>query len=172
MRRPFFTTLAASVLTVSVAMALPQAGTSLSDFTVQDSSDNNYTLSGLRANKPALIVYEDKDAGSQNQGFKEKFGTMQKANGNRVTLIPIADVAAYNYFPAKLFVKEALDKASKKNGVTVFADWTGKPKTILGAQSGQSNLFLLDAAGKVLWASAGQLTKTQEESLLEMIKPL
>lgn len=160
---------AASLVAVE-ASALLNAGTALGDFTVHDADDKAFALSALRAGKAALIVFEDKDAGGQNKAFKERFGALQKTLGGKVVLLPVADVSSWNFFPAKGFVKDALRDAGKKNGITVYADWSGKGKIALSAHANLSNLVLVDKAGKVLWASAGQLNKSQEDKLLELVK--
>jgi hypothetical protein len=164
------TAAAAAVVVVGDARAILTAGTALGDFPVHDAADKAYTIAGLRGGKVALVVFEDKDAGGQNKSFKERFGALQKTLGGKVTLLPVADVSSWNFFPAKTFVKDALADSSKKNGITVYADWSGKGRAALAAHTNLSNLVLVDKAGKVLWASAGQLTKSQEDKLLELVK--
>lgn len=152
------------------AAALIRSGSVLGDFTVHDHQDKAFALSALCAGKAALIVFEDKDAGDQNRTFKKRFDALQKTLGGKVVLIPVADVSKYDYFPAKSFVKSALRDAGKKNGVKVYADWSGKGKKLLAAPAKRSNLVLVDKHRKVLWASAGQLTRLQEDKLLELVK--
>lgn len=146
------------------------AGSTLGDFTLYDADDNPYAFSTLCAGRAALIVFEDKDAGSQNRDFKDRFGALQPTLGDQVVLLPVADVSKYNYFPAKRFVKRALRAAGKQDGITVYADWSGDGLTTLRPRSKLSNLVLIDQDRKVLWASSGPLTKPQEDELLELVK--
>jgi len=152
------------------AAALIRTGSTLGDFKVHDHQDKAFSLSALHAGRAALIVFEDKDAGDQNQAFKKRFAALQKTLGGKVVLIPVADVSKYNYWPAKGFVKDALRDAGRKNGVKVYADWSGKGKTNLAASAKRSNLVLVDKHRKVLWASAGQLTRLQEDKLLDLVR--
>jgi len=152
------------------AAALIRTGSPLGDFKVHDYRDKAYSLSALHTGKAALIVFEDKDAGKQNQAFKKRFAALQKTLGGKIVLIPVADVSDYDYWPAKGFVKDALRDAGKKVGVKVYADWSGKGKTALGAGAKRSHLVLVDRNRKVLWASAGQLTQVQEDKLVELVK--
>jgi len=169
MRWVFVFTFIVSLVAVEAA-ALIRTGSTLGDFKVHDHQDKGYSISALYAGKAALIVFEDKDAGKQNQAFKKRFAALQKTLGGKVVLIPVADVSAYDYWPAKGFVKDALRDAGKKVGVKVYADWSGKGKTALAAPAKRSNLVLVDKTRKVLWASAGQLTKAQEDQLLDLVK--
>ncbi len=152
------------------AAALIRAGSTLGDFKVHDHRDKAFTISALHAGKAALIVFEDKDAGGQNKSFKKRFDALNKTLGGKVVLIPVADVSKYDYWPAKGFVKDALRDAGKKVGVKVYADWSGKGRTAIAAQAKRSHLVLVDRNRKVLWASAGQLTKLQEDKLLDLVK--
>jgi hypothetical protein len=152
------------------ASALVRTGSTLGDFKVHDHQDKAFSLSSLHAGKAALIVFEDKDAGDQNKSFKKRFDVLRKTLGGKVVLIPVADVSDYDYWPAKGFVKSAIRDAGKKVGVKVYADWSGKGKKTLAARAKRSNLVLVDRNRKVLWASAGQLTKTQEDQLLDLVK--
>lgn len=152
------------------ASALIRSGSTLVDFKVHDYRDKAYSLSSLHTGRAALIVFEDKDAGKQNKSFKKRFAALQKTLGGKVVLIPVADVSKYDYWPAKGFVKDALQDAGKKVGVKVYADWSGKGRSALGASAKRSNLVLVDKHRKVLWASAGQLTVTQEDRLLDLVK--
>jgi hypothetical protein len=153
-------------------LAVLKIGASPGDFEVKDADDHAAKLSALRGNGPALIVYEDKDASDQNAKFKERLGKLRDkdAAARKVKLVAIADVASWDFWPAKGFVKDALRDAGKKSGITVWADWTGAGRKALDAQSSRSNLVLVDAAGKVLWSSAGGLSASQEDDLLAKVK--
>jgi hypothetical protein len=146
------------------------AGSTLGDFTLYDADDNTFAFSTLCAGRAALIVCEDKDAGSQNGDFKKRFGVLQDTLGDQVVLLPVADVSNFNYWPAKRFVKRALRAAGNKDGITVYADWSGEGRTALRPRPKLSNLVLVDKGHKVLWASSGQLTKPQEDELVELVK--
>lgn len=145
-------------------------GSSVGDFTLYDYGDSPVPLSTLTASRVTLIVFEDKDVGSQNGDFKKRFGVLQKTLGERVVLLPVADVSNYNYWPAKRFVKDALRAAGRKDGITVYADWSGAGRTILRPRPKLSNLVLVDPDLKVLWASSGQLKPTEEDELLALVK--
>ncbi|MGZ3423473.1 MAG: YtfJ family protein [Polyangiales bacterium] len=155
-----------------VLLALLKIGALAGDFTVKDADDHVSKVSVLRAGGPALVVYEDKDASEENARFKERLGKLRDkdAAAKKVKLIAIADVASWDFWPANGFVKDALRDASKKSGITVWADWSAAGRTALDAQRSRSNLVLVDGSGKVLWSSAGALSTAQEDDLLARIR--
>ncbi len=171
-RLSFLATTAALVLAAPLAHALLTAGSAPKDFAVADPDDKPARLSTLRGGKPALVFYEDKDGGAQNDRFKQRLGKLRSASpaAQKVKLIAVADVGDYNYWPAKGYVKDALRASGKKAGLTVWADWSTDGRKSLAAHAAQSNLVLLDAAGKVLWSSAGALTPAQENDLLARVE--
>lgn len=172
MRLPVLAATFALVLASPLAHALLSPGSVPKDFTVRDADDKSTTFTALRGAKPALVFYEDKDGGGQNDRFKQRLGKLREtsASAKKVTLLAIADVGNYDYWPAKGFVKDALRDAGKKAGITVWADWTTDGRKSLGAHTAKSNVVLLDAAGKVLWSSAGALTTAQESDLLGRVE--
>lgn len=171
---------AALVLTAAVVLAAPFAhallkpGTAPVDFTVHDPDDKAAKLSALRGGKPVLVFYEDKDGGAQNERFKQRLGKLRdkSAAAKNVKVLAVADVGSWNFWPAKGFVKDALRDAGKKAGITVWADWTTAGRKSLDATSSASNIVLLDATGKVVWASSGALGPAQENDLLARVEQL
>lgn len=172
MRLPAVALATALLFTSQLAHALLSPGSTPADFTVQDPDEKPSKLSALRAGKPVLVFYEDKDGGGQNDRFKQRLGKLREksAAAKKVGLVAIADVGSWNFWPAKGFVKDALRDAGKKAGITVWADWTTDGRKILGAHTNQSNVLLLDASGKVLWSSAGALSPAQENDLLTRVE--
>lgn len=157
-----------------VGLALLKTGVVPADFTVHDHSGKAAKFSALRTGHPTIVFYEDKDGGKQNERFKQRLGKLQgkSASAKKVKVVAIADVHSWNFFPAKGFVNNALESAGKKAGITVWADWSGAGRASLSASSDVSNVVMLDAAGKVVWASAGRLTPVQEDDLLNRVEKL
>jgi hypothetical protein len=157
-----------------VAFALLKTGVVPADFTVQDHSGKTAKFSTLRSGHPTIVFYEDKDGGEQNDHFKQRLGKLQGKSpaAKKVVVVAIADVSSWNFWPAKGFVKNALESAGKKAGVTVWADWSGAGRASLSASSDASNIVMLDASGRVVWASSGKLTVPQEDDLLNRVEKL
>jgi hypothetical protein len=161
-------------LFVLVVVALLKTGVVPGDFTLKDADDKAAKFSALRAGHPTIVFYEDKDGGDQNERFKQRLGKLQKTSpsAKKVVVVAIADVGSWDFWPAKGFVKDALKSAGKKAGITVWADWTSAGRASLSAASNASNVIMLDASGKVVWASVGKLTTVQEDDLLNRVDKL
>lgn len=159
---------------ILVGLLLLKPGVVPADFTVHNADDKPAKFSTLRAGHPTIVFYEDKDGGEQNDRFKERLGKLQSksASAKKVTVVAIADVKSWDFWPAKGFVKDALRSAGNKAGITVWADWSGGGRTSFSATSSTSNIIVLDAAGRVAWASTGKLTTVQEDDLLNRIDKL
>ena len=157
-----------------VGLALLKTGVVPSDFTLHDADDKPAKFSALRTGHPTVVFYEDKDGDDQNERFKQRLGKLQgkSASAKKVTIVAIADVGSWNFWPAKGFVKDALRSAGKKAGITVWADWSSAGRANLSAASNHSNVIMLDASGKVVWASVGKLTPVQEDDLLNRLEKL
>jgi hypothetical protein len=162
---------AALALAPDSASALVPAGSVVSDFTVNDVDDRAVSLATFRG-KPTLVVYEDKDAGEQNAGFKTKLGALARGTdlAKKIGLFAIADVKSWNFWPARGFVKDELRAQMKKIGVPIYADWEGRGRDRLAAKSSVSNIVFLDRKGQVLWASTGALDAAQADRLIALIK--
>jgi hypothetical protein len=167
-------TLGLALVTLAVAPAanaMMKVGNKPANFKVEDTSDRAFNFASLTSGGPALIVYVDKDGSEQNKNVRKRLEKLraQEPQLKSIRVVPIVDVSDYNHWPKRGFAKSALKDEAKDLGYTVFADWEGAGKNVLGAKSGASNLILLDKNGRVSWASAGQLNASQEDALIKTI---
>jgi predicted transcriptional regulator len=175
MVRKHFVTAAVAVSAVSFAssaFALPKVGVKPKTFVVSDPDDRNYQFDRLAAGGATLVMYVDKSGADQNAHLLERLQRMRATDATlrTVKFVPIIDVAKYNGWPARGFAKKALREESKRKGVTIYADWEAAGRSVLAAESGRSNLFLLDKKGNLVWASSGQLAPVQEDDLINRIR--
>ena len=93
----------------SPAAALPGVGATRPELRLIDGWDRMLVVDRT-ANKPILVVYEDKDSATQNQPLKDELARI--ARGDRykeaIALIAVADVEGYAYWPIRGFVKDAI----------------------------------------------------------------
>jgi hypothetical protein len=142
-------------LIASQATALVGAGTSLPTLDLVDAWDRHVALTKLRG-RPLVLIYEDKDAATQNEAFKQTLGTwMSEERFKPLVMIPIADVSAYDYFPAKGFARSAVRDTSKKIGRPIYCDWSGEIGKGIGAGSATSNVILVSKSGQVIYSHVG-----------------
>lgn len=123
---------------------------------------------------PVLVMYEDKDAQKQNERARAVLGPINDRAENRARFefVAVADVAAWNWWPAKGYVLDDLKGIARRENTTLFADWTGAVRKAWGLTAHKSALVLADGDGKVLFAAEGTLTPAELAALVADLKAL
>jgi len=153
------------------AWALPKEGDLLATAVLVDADGARFDTATTKG-KPLLIVYEDKDSGKDNQTLKDELAALAK-DGNytqAVALVAVADVSAYDFWPARGFVKDAIRKESRKAGTTIYCDWDGSFRSKLSLNKGKSNIVLVGKSGKVLYAAQGAMGANARLRLFGLLK--
>lgn len=161
----------ASVLGSSDAQAIPREGAPAANARAEDVDGRVMELKSFKG-KPILILYEDKESARQNVALKEDLAKLAKGDRYKssIALAAIADVSAYDFWPAKGFVKDAIREESKKQKTTIYCDWNGSFRTALHLRRGVSNVVLVARDGKVLFAAEGTLSADQRKKLIGLIR--
>lgn len=163
----------AALVTVGAgdALALPKEGEKVPNARVEDAEGRALEMKSLKG-KPVLVVYEDKDSAQQNQTLKEELSKLAKGDKYKsaIALTAIADVSAYDFWPAKGFVKDAIREESKKAGTTIYCDWSGGFRTTWKLREGMSNVLLIGKDGRVLFAAEGILGAEERKRLLGLLR--
>jgi hypothetical protein len=126
--------------------------------------------------KPTVVFYEDKDGTFQNQLLKEALFKKGKEKGllDSVSVVAIANVRGFDWFPAKNFVVSAVEDAEKSSGIPVFMDWSGvmsNPPWSLSATG--STVLVVDAAGeRKLFSKGGKLSPEEIGQVFELLSSL
>ena len=164
-------TLAAAIALASPARALPTLGSARPEVRLVDAWDR--TLAVTRAaNKPILVVYEDKDSATQNKPLKDELAQLAKGDRYKkaITLLAIADVAGYDYWPVRGFVKDAIQGESQKFGTVIYCDWDLSAARAFNVRRGVSNIVLYSRDGKVLLAHEGAMPAEKRAELIAMLR--
>jgi len=153
------------------ADAAPREGTSRQTVTLVDAWDRQLVVAHT-GTKPILVVYEDKNSAEQNIVLKRELAQLAKGGAYRtaVTLLAIADVGGYDYWPVRGFVKDAIQSESKKFDTTIYCDWDGSVRRTLGVRGGVSSVVLYSRDGKVLFAREGTLSQEERTTLFGLLR--
>lgn len=153
-------------LTVS-AWALPRVGATAPAARVQTIDGKTLDTRSLRGNV-TLIFYEDKDVTAQNKALKDALIAQKKAPGYKtnVRIHAVADVSSWDFWPAKGFVKDAIQEQERKSGDPIYCDWSGAFGKAFGTTANKSNVVLIGADGKVILTHAGTLPRDKRERIL------
>jgi predicted transcriptional regulator len=154
------------------ALALPQRGQPLPAVEVDDVSQRR--MRPLPDRHPVLVIYEDKDAQKQNERARAVLGRIndRAANRARYEFVAVADVAAWEWWPARGHVLSDLQAISKRENTPLFADWKAALRKKWGLRPHQSVLVLADGNGKVLFAAEGKLSEAQLSALVAELAAL
>ena len=160
-----------AMLVSTSSSALPSHGTSRPSTRVVDADDRVFDL-GTANGRPALVVYEDRESATLNAGLKAELSRVAKGDRYRsaVVLVPVADVAKYDYWPVRGFVKDAIRGESKKLGAPIFCDWDGSFAQSVGIHRGTSSVILYGRNGRVLFAYSGKVSEPDTRRLLELLR--
>jgi predicted transcriptional regulator len=152
-------TAAAPLLAVAVAWALPSPGDPAPDAQARNTDDDVLSVSSLRG-RVALIFYEDRDSTDVNKPLKDALARQLAAGERRTDAVvhAVADVSAFNIWPLRKVVNEAVRHKERGTGWRVYLDWDGTFRRAFGFKSGDSNVLLLDAEQRVVLAHAGAVT--------------
>lgn len=154
------------------AWALPTAGAPLPLVQVDNVAAGR--LRPLPDARPVLVMYEDKDAQHQNDRARKVLGRINDRAENRARFefVAVADVAAWNWWPAKRYVLDDLKQIATRENTTLFADWTAALRKAWGLKVHKSAVVLAGGDGKVLFAAEGTLSDAQLTALVGQLRAL
>lgn len=170
-------------LSRSLLVALLVVGTSLARAT-DDAAPRDAELEGtdggtvairMYRGKPAVLFYEDRHSTEINADVKRALWEQGRA-ANRtdaVHVVAIANIQAYDFFPAKDFAVAFIRRLEGKIGIRILLDAKGvlsKPPWNLPAEGG--SVVLLDADGRVVWQYDGALGPERTRELLAKVEAL
>lgn len=159
------------VLGAMDALASPSVGSARPNVQLSDAWGRSIDLARYRG-KPLLLLYEDKDSAQQNAALKKDLSLLAKGDRykERIALVAIADVSAYDYWPVRGFVKDALKDESHKQGLVIYCDWDGRVRNALQVRRAASNVVLYGPDGRVLFARSAALTADERRELIGMMR--
>ena len=155
----------------TTAHALPKLGERVPDVTVEDAWERQVAIARL-GRKPLLLVYEDEGSAQQNAALKRELSRLAKGDHykGKVTLLAVADLDGYDYWPVRGFVRDAVKSESRKQQVSIICDWNGALRKQLGLTKGKSNVVLYDRSGKVVSSHAGPLSDEERGALIGKLR--
>lgn len=156
---------------VTAASAAPKPGDALPAAraaTLDGRELNTRSMSG----KIVLIFYEDKDSAQLNMALKNELGKVQKSPGWKpnVVVAAVADVSGYDWWPARGFVKDAIQAEQRKAGTPIYLDWSGDFGKAIKAKKGASNVVLVGADGKVQIAHEGAVPQAVRDAIVAAVR--
>lgn len=159
----------AGALTVSLVASSPSAEEPRPepmDAALRSSDGKETRLSRWRG-KPVILFYEDKNSTVLNQRLKDELFARGKARGllEAAFVVAVANLEAYDFFPARGFALSAVRGEEKKFGVPILVDLDGTlGSPPWGLPKKTSNVLLLDAEGKLIFRHSGRMKEEEMEA--------
>lgn len=159
-----------------LVLGVATAAHSEEDETKLSTTEGTYVrLAEAFRGRPSVLFYEDKDSTKLNQPLKDALFAEGKRHGllDAVSVVAIANVQAFDWFPARNFVVAAVKDTEKAVGVPVYLDWTGElTKKPWSLDPKSSTVVVVDRTGAVRWARKGKLKPAEVDEVLAMIGTL
>ncbi len=163
--KPWIATAVGVCMLVSAAYAV-EARVEPMDASLRSSAGEQVRLSRWRG-KPVILFYEDKNSTGLNQRLKDELFQRGKARGllEAAFVVAVANLEAYDFFPARGFALSAVRSEEKKFGVPILVDLDGtlgSPPWSLPKKT--SNVLLLDAEGRLIFRHSGRMKEEEMEA--------
>lgn len=135
-------------------------------------------LADLFRGRPTVLFFEDKDSTALNQRLKDVLFATGKERGllDAVSIVAVANLKGYDWFPARNFVVSAVKDSEKSFGLPIYLDWSGAlTRAPWALKPDSSTVVLLDRAGAVKWKKQGRLGAHEIDEVLtrlgELLEP-
>jgi hypothetical protein len=152
------------------ALAYPTKGVEAASVCAHDTEGRAFELTSLRG-KRVVLLYEDRASAAVNEDVKLALLDHSKRLGREAPIVgvAVADVSAYDFWPAKGAAKRAVRAKARKLGLPIYCDWNGSFREGLSLKKRTTNLVVLEADGRVLFAAAGTLTEAQKTEVFGLV---
>lgn len=155
-------------------MVLLVASAAAGEPALRRTDGSRVTLASL-AGRPAVLFYEDRHSHRLNAALKEALWQRGRARGllDRAQVIAVANVAAYDFAPAREIATLFIRRLERQVGVPILLDLGGvltRPPWSLPAEG--ASVVVLDATGAPVLVRSGGLDEEQGEEVLATIERL
>ena len=163
-RRARFGRFTSEVLVLGILMVavLSAIGQSAPEMALPDTAGRVHRLEEERG-RAIVIVYEDRHATEQNAPLKRELGERARTTelAKQVTLWPIANLTGLDFWPARGFARDAVERTAREFGVEILMDWTGEVARRWSFPAKVSTVVIVDRAGRVRYRHEGALDAAQ-----------
>ena len=125
--------------------------------------------------RPAILFYEDRDSHAWNQPLKDALFARGRTRGllDRVRVIAVANVAAFDFFPAREIATRYIRRLEGQVGVPILLDLDGalaRPPWNLPADGAAVVVF--DGRGAPVLVRRGRLSSADVDATLATLERL
>jgi predicted transcriptional regulator len=143
-------------------------------FRIKAGNDQELTLAMLPG-KVITLFYETKDVVEKNRPLKTALKELYLAQPQGLqqdwARIPVIDCASAAW-PITQIWQYKLKENSRKEGITIYGDWDGKVRSDYGLQPNESNVVIIDRAGRLRYRASGGIAPEEMQRIVDLVKTL
>lgn len=141
------------------------------DATLHGSDGDAVQLSRWRG-RPVILFYEDRHSLKVNQPLKDALFTRGRSAGvlNAASVVAVANLQSFNFFPAKGIALSYVRKAERKAGIPILVDLEGTlTEDGWGLPGKTSSVLVLDRHGAEVFRASGPLTQPETQRFFSVL---
>jgi len=148
----------------------PPALPSAPPFALEGTTGATRRLQDYRG-RAVILIYEDRDSNTQNDELKRELADRARAQDltRDVAVVPVANLAGYNFWPARGFARDAVVDIARTQGLEILIDWQGSMAGAYRFRPGTSYVLVIDRAGRVLFRHAGTLSAQRRRGFFSAV---
>ena len=140
-------------------------------FTVQSGDDKELNLDMIKG-KVIAIFYETRDVVENNKRLKDELSKLYYEQTGIVkdvlVRLPVIDCSDAVWLFRGLW-KRKIREYSKKEGVVIYCDWTGKMSSDYKMKSDVSNIVIIDKTGKIRFFTSGEIKAEEINDVKQLL---
>ncbi len=152
----------AFLLTVSFADGL---GTSAPSFQVRSGDGRVLTLDMIKG-KVIVIFYETKDVVEKNRRLKYELNKFYDEQPDTIKELIVKLPIITKIWKSKL------RENSKREGITIYGDWSGKMFSDYKMKDEESNVVIIDKKGIIRYIASGKVGDKEINKIKELLRKL
>lgn len=165
--------LVASLSTISFAEGL-KVETKAPIFKVKSGEGKILTLDMVRK-KVIVIFYEAKNVVGKNRKLKDELNKFYSDQPDDVkesiVRLPVINCSSA-FWPFTIIWKSKLRENSKKEGITIYGDWSGKMFSDYKMKDKESNVLIIDKKGIIRYFAFGKIEDKEINKIKELLREL
>jgi len=151
-----------------------EIGTEAPSFKVKSGEGKILTLDMVRE-KVILIFYETKNVVEKNRKLKDELNKFYSDQPDDVkesiVRLPVINCSSA-FWPFTRIWKSKLREHSKKEGITIYGDWSGKMFSDYKMKDKESNVLIIDKKGIIRYFAFGKIEDKEINKIKELLREL
>ena len=143
-------------------------------FVVSSASDEQLSLDMLRG-KVVVLFYESRHVIRKNIELKNELKRLYRSQPDRIKddifRLVVIDCTEASWITLPVW-KSKLTEHSRKEGFTIYGDWTGSMLSNYRLQDNESNFLIIDKNGVIRYSTSGRIENGSFEHIKELLSSL